>query len=129
MRIERLSNPDAATVRALWPPTPNVEDDVRVIIEQVRAGGDEALRELAERFDPAGVAPDRLPVPPQEIEGALGWAEPAILDSLRVAITNVRAVAQAQVGHGAVVELSDGHYVEIAEVPVRRVGIYVPSGR
>ena len=129
MRIERLSNPDAAAVRALWPPAPNVESDVRAIIDQVRAGGDAALRELAERFDPAGIAPDRLAVPPQEIEGALGWAEPAILDSLRVAIANVKAVADAQIGHGAVVELSDGQYVDIAELPVRRVGIYVPSGR
>src|SRR3954471_14965881 len=105
MRIERLSNPDATTVRALWPPAPNVEDDVRAIIAQVRQGGDEALRELAERFDPAGVAPDRLRVPPQEIEGALGWADPGILDSLRLAIANVRAVAEAQLSPGDVIEL------------------------
>ncbi|HEX6713359.1 MAG TPA: histidinol dehydrogenase [Thermoleophilaceae bacterium] len=129
MRIERLSNPDAARVRALWPPALNVEGDVRAIVEQVRSGGDAALRELAERFDPAGIAPDRLAVPAQEIEGALGWAEDSILDSLRVAIANVKAVADAQVGHGAVVELADGQYVEIAEVAVHRAGIYVPSGR
>lgn len=116
-------------MRGLWPLAPNVEDDVRAILEQVRSGGDAALRELAERFDPAGVAPDRLAVPVQEIEGALGWADPAILDSLRVAIANVKAVAEAQVGHGAVIELSDGQYVDIAEIPVRRVGIYVPGGR
>jgi histidinol dehydrogenase len=129
VRIERLSNPDAATVRALWPPAPNVEDDVRAIVEQVRAGGDAALRELAERFDPAGIAPDRLAVPAQEIEGALAWAEPQILESLRVAIDNVKAVADAQIGHGLVVEPGEGQYIEIAEVPVRRVGIYVPGGR
>jgi histidinol dehydrogenase len=129
MRIERLTNPDAATVRALWPAAPNVEDDVRAIAEQVREGGDAALRRLAERFDPAGVAPDRLAVPAQEVEGALGWADDAILDSLRVAIANVRAVAEVQVGHGAIVELGDGQYIDIAEVPVHRVGVYVPSGR
>jgi histidinol dehydrogenase len=129
VRIERLSDPDAATVRALWPPAPNVEDDVRAIVQQVREGGDAALRELAERFDPAGVAPDRLAVPPQEIEAALGWAEPEILDSLRVAIENVRNVAQAQVTHATVVEPGEGQYIELAEVPVRRAGIYVPAGR
>jgi histidinol dehydrogenase len=129
VRVERLSNPSAAQVRALWPPAPNVEDDVRAIIDQVRSGGDAALRQLAERFDPAGVAPDRLAVPAQEIEGALGWAEPQILDSLRVAIANVKAVADAQIGTDAIVELSDGQYIEIAEVPVRRAGIYVPGGR
>jgi histidinol dehydrogenase len=129
MRIERLSNPSANEVRSLWPPAPNVEADVRAIVDQVRAGGDAALIELAERFDPARVAPDVLAVPTQEIEGALGWAEPELLDSLRVAIANVEAVARAQVGHGAVVELGDGQYVDIAEVPVRRAGAYVPGGR
>jgi histidinol dehydrogenase len=129
MRIERMSSPSAAQVRALWPPPPDVEADVRAIVDQVRAGGDAALRELAERFDPAGVAPDRLRVPAEEIEGALGWAEPGILDSLRVAIANVRKVAESQVGHGAVVELADGQYVDVAEVPVLRAGVYVPAGR
>jgi histidinol dehydrogenase len=129
VRIERLSNPDAVTVRGLWPPAPNVEDEVRAIVEQVREGGDEALRALAERFDPAGIAPDRLAVPAQEIEGALGWAEDQILESLRVARANVKAVAEAQMAYGTVVEVAEGQYVEIAEVPVRRVGIYVPGGR
>ena len=129
MRIERLSNPDAATVRALWPAAPNVEEDVRAIVEQVRSGGDAALRELAERFDPAGVAPDRFAVPAPEIEAARAWAEPAILESLQIAIANVRAVAEAQIGHGAVVEPAEGQYIEISEVPVRRAGIYVPAGR
>src|SRR5689334_17046793 len=123
MRIQRLADPDAAAVRALWPAAPNVESDVRAILDEVREGGDEALKRLAERFDPAGVAPDRLAVPAPEIDSALSWADDGILDSLRLAIANVEAVAKAQIGHGAVVELADGQYVEIAEVPVRRVGI------
>src|SRR4051812_45174810 len=129
MRIERLSNPSAADVRALWPPAPNVDADVRAIVDEVRAGGDAALRDLAERFDPARVAPDRLAVPAQEVEGALGWADPLLLQSLRVAVANVRAVAEAQVGDGTFVQLANGHFVDIAEVPVNRVGAYVPSGR
>jgi histidinol dehydrogenase len=129
MRIERMQAPDAAAVRALWPAPPDVEADVRAIVDQVRSGGDAALRELAERFDPAGVAPDRLAVPVQEIEAAIAWAEPEILDSLRLAIANVRRVAEAQVEHGATVEPGEGQYVEIAELPVRRAGIYVPAGR
>src|SRR4051812_43356958 len=129
MRIERMQAPSAAAVRSLWPPPPDVEADVRAIVDQVRSGGDAALRELAERFDPAGVAPDRLAVPAQEVEAALGWAEPAVLESLRVAIANVRKVAEAQVEHGTMVEPGEGQYVEIAELPVRRAGIYVPAGR
>lgn len=129
MRIERLQNPTAAEVRALWPVAPDVERDVAEIVAQVREGGDAALRALAERFDPAGVAPDTLAVPAQEIEAALGWAEPEVLDGLRFAIENVRAVAEAQVGTQTIVELPAGQLVEVAELPVKRAGVYVPSGR
>jgi histidinol dehydrogenase len=129
MRLERMSNPSAAEVRALWPPPEAVETEVRAILEQVRSGGDRALRELAERLDPAGVAPERLSVPVQEIEGALGWADPELIEAMQVAIGNVRAVAEAQVAHGAIVEVADGQMVDITEVPVRRAGAYVPAGR
>jgi histidinol dehydrogenase len=129
MRIERLSDPAAEDVRALWPAAPGVEADVRAIVEQVRADGDRALRDLAERFDPSGVAPDRFAVPTEEIEAGLGWAEPALLEAMKVAAANVRMVAEAQVGHGALVELEAGQMIEIAELPVRRVGAYIPSGR
>jgi histidinol dehydrogenase len=129
MRIERMQSPGAADVRALWPQAAGVEDDVKAILAQVRSGGDAALRELAERFDPAGVAPDRLAVPPAEIEAALDWADPDLLDAMRIAIANVRAVAEAQVGHGTVLELDPGHIVEVAEMAVRRVGAYIPGGR
>lgn len=129
MRIERLQSPTAAEVRALWPAVPDVEQDVAAIIAEVREGGDSALRSLAERFDPAGVAPDTLAVPAQEIEGALGWAEPDVLEGLRLAIANVRVVAEAQLGTHTLVELPAGQVVDIAELPVKRAGVYVPSGR
>jgi len=129
MRIARLDSPTAAQVRALWPPAPGVAEDVADIIEQVRNGGDDSLRDLAERFDPAGVAPDRLTVPSEEVEAAIGWAEPHLIEAMRTAIANVRAVAEAQIAHGTVLELDEGQIVEVAEVPVHRVGAYIPAGR
>src|SRR5881275_2877641 len=119
MRIERMKSPSAAEVRALWPAAAGVEPDVAAIIARVREGGDGALRELAEQFDPAGVAPDRLRVPAEEVEAALGWAEPELIEALRVAIANVRAVADAQVAHGTILEMEPGQIVDIAELPVR----------
>jgi len=124
-----MESPSADQVRALWPPAPGVEDDVAAIVAQVREGGDAALRELAERFDPAGVAPDRLSVPVEEIEAAIGWAEPELVESMRLAMSNVRRVAEAQVGHGTIVELEPGQVVDLAEVAVGRAGVYVPAGR
>lgn len=124
-----MQMPSADDVRGLWPPAPEVEREVAEILAQVRSGGDEALRELAERFDPARVAPDRLAVPAAEIDAALGWAEPALLEAMKVAAQNVRAVAEAQVGHGTTLELEPGQILELTELPVRRIGAYIPGGR
>ncbi|HEV2075652.1 MAG TPA: histidinol dehydrogenase, partial [Thermoleophilaceae bacterium] len=130
MRVSRFGpEAGAADVRALLPSPRRVEEEVRTIIEEVRAGGDDAVRRLTERFDRAEVGPDGLAVPAREIEAAVGTLDPAALRGLRAAIENVRAVARAGRSDGATVELRDGQRVDIAEVPVRRAGAYVPGGR
>lgn len=130
MRVSRFG-PEAqpADVRALLPAPRAVEEEVRTIMEEVRAGGDDAVRRLTEHFDRAEVGPDGLAVPAREIEAAVGTLDPAALRGLRAAIENVRAVARAGCSDRATVELRDGQRVEIAEVPVRRAGAYVPGGR
>ena len=120
----------AAGIRALTPKPRDVEDDVRMIIDEVRAGGDDAVRRLTERFDRAALAPESLLVPLHEIESAASTLEPAVLRGLRTAIANVRAVAEAALRKSPVrVELPERQVVEIAEVPVRRAAAYVPGGR
>jgi histidinol dehydrogenase len=120
----------AAGIRAMTPKPRDVEDDVRTIVNEVRAGGDNAVRRLTERFDRAALAPESLLVPLHEIESAASTLEPAVLRGLRTAIVNVRAVAEATLRKSPVrVELPERQVVEIAEVPVRRAAAYVPGGR
>jgi histidinol dehydrogenase len=130
MRIQRFG-PDAGApdIRGLFPAPPEVEDDVRAILDEVREGRDKAVRRLTERFDRAEVGPESLAVPPAEIEASLGVLEPRVLDGLRTAIANVKAVARAQLRDAAVLELEQGQRVEMDEVPLRRAGAYVPGGR
>jgi histidinol dehydrogenase len=55
-----------------------------------------------------------------------------VLDGLRTAIANVKAVAKAQVQVAdelVSIELPQGHNVEILEHPVGRAAVYVPGGR
>jgi histidinol dehydrogenase len=104
-------------------------DDVRAILEDVRSGGDEAVLRYTERFDHAELAPDELRVDARELEASVGLLEPAVLRGLRTAIANVRQVAKAQLGDPLSIELPEGQRVEVAELPVRRVGIYAPGGR
>jgi histidinol dehydrogenase len=120
----------AAAIRALTPEPRGVEDDVRMIIDEVRAGGDAAVRRLTERFDRAALAPETLLVPLHEIESAAATLEPGVLRGLRTAIANVSAVAEAGLQKEPLrVELPERQVVEVAEVPVRRAAAYVPGGR
>jgi len=119
----------AAEVRALAPEPPAVEEDVRTIVAAVRERGDSAVGELTARFDRADVPPERLRVAPEEIESALRALEPGLREALETAIANVRAVARASLHAGIEVELPAGQRIEVAELPVRRAGAYVPGGR
>ena len=130
MRVERFGpGATAAEIRGLTPPPRDVEDEVRAIVDEVRSGGDAAVRALTERFDHAQLGPAELAVPAAEIEAAIGTLEPAVLAALRTAIANVRAVADAQLRETVSVDLEQGQAVEISELPVRRAGAYVPGGR
>jgi histidinol dehydrogenase len=110
-------------------PEGGIEDAVREIIAAVQERGDAAVLDYTERFDHAELAPSDLVVAPREIEASLGVLEPDVLNALRRTIRNVRAVAQAQLADPVVVELPEGHVVEVVEGPVRRAGLYVPGGR
>ena len=125
MRVHRARN---VWSRAGSAPTPI--SGVAEIIEEVRARGDAAVLDFTERFDHAELAPDQLVVDPNELESAVGVLEPDVLNGLRVAIANVKAVARAQVRDEPVrVELPEGHVVEVIERAVRRAAVYVPGGR
>src|SRR5207249_10435511 len=129
-RGERFRDQGAAGgVRAPPPCPPGREGEVRTILDEVRSGGDAAVRRLTERFDHAELGPEELAVPPAEIDAAIGTLPPAVLAGLRTAIANVRAVAEAQLREPVRVELDEGHAVEVSEVPLHRAGAYVPGGR
>ena len=130
LRVTRFGkDARAEEIRALAPPPRAVEDEVRAIVDAVRREGDTAVRRYTAEFDHAELTPDELRVPPRDIDEAVALLEPEVLGGLRKAIANVRAAAEAQLRDPVAVSLEDGQAVEIAEVPVRRAGAYVPGGR
>jgi histidinol dehydrogenase len=139
MRIERLGVADVARlggtraaaehVRALIPDGTSVEQAVREIVQAVRAGGDEAVREYTRRFDTAGNEPKPLIVAPQELDAAIRELPLELVAGLQVAIANVAEVAQAGVDESRTVSLSQGQSVTLREVPVGAAAVYVPGGR
>ena len=105
--------------RRAGPPAPTAEA-VAEILAEVRG----ARRRRRAATSPSASTrrswrPSELRVDPRELEAAVGVLEPAVLDGLRTAIANVRAVAEAQLR-----EPVDGRACprasacEVAEVPV-----------
>ena len=119
----------ATEIRSLVPDPRSVEEGVRAIVAEVRVGGDTALRELTARIDGAVVGPGRLRVEPAVLSAAAASLDPAVVDGLRTAIANVRAVAVAQLRERIAIELPEGQVVDVEELAVRRAGIYAPAGR
>ena len=99
---------------------------VRQILNDVRIGGDAALRRYTERFD--GCAVDDLLVPPAELDAALAGAAPEFQEALRAAHAAISAYHAEHVPVDGRYE-RNGIVVRDVQRPVDRAGIYVPGGR
>ncbi|MBD8060875.1 histidinol dehydrogenase [Oceanitalea stevensii] len=96
------------------------------IIDDVRARGGAALRDLAERFD--GVRPEHLRVPARALAEALEGLDPQVREALELSIDHNRAGHTAQLPTERDTEILPGGHVRQRWVPVSRVGLYVPGG-
>jgi len=116
-------------------------EEVRAILEEVRSGGDAAVRELTHRFD--GVRLDSLRVPEGESERALTSIDPQLHEALELAYSRILAyhreepgIADAGSREGGALGDADGGVFELDGVRVRRMirsvsraGLYAPGGR
>jgi histidinol dehydrogenase len=94
------------------------------IVEDVRRRGDEAVFELAERFD--GTRPEQLRVPIAEIEQA--EVSEQVMAALRESIRAVRAFHERQRPESFRYSTYPGVEAERRFVPLDSVGVYVPGG-
>jgi len=112
-------------------PRPKVDGDepvaaVRQILQQVREGGDAALRALTERFDRVTISEVR--VGRDEIDAALAAIPDALRDALEAARSAIEAFQWSTVRAPRRYE-RDGLVVDDLLRPVDRAGLYVPGGR
>ncbi len=97
------------------------------ILERVKNGSEETLRELAQEFD--GVKPLDIRVPQSALDQALAQLDPEIRAALELSISRIRKVHLDQVRTDKTVQVVDGGSVTEKWIPVDRVGLYVPGGR
>ena len=100
---------------------------VAPILERVKNGNEETLRELAQEFD--GVKPVEIRVPQSALDQALAQLDPTIRAALELSITRIRKVHLEQVRDDKTGQVVDGGSVTEKWIPVDRVGLYVPGGR
>ena len=97
------------------------------VVGMVREGGDEAVRRLTRRLD--GVDIEDARVPQSELESALGLVAPAVREAIQLLAANLRQTASASMPAATREVLPHGQIVATRQVPVGRVGLYVPGGR
>ena len=105
-----------------------VEDTVRDIIENVRQNGDEAIRELAKKFDHVDL--DSIAVTREEIEEAYEKVSPKLVEELENAAYNIQRFHEMQMPPGLWLrEVEPGVTLGVKSTPLERVGCYIPGGR
>lgn len=104
----------------------DVEAVVDGIIADVRARGDQALRDYAKKFD--GAELDSLLVSKEEIDEAFAAVGEDFLTTLRMAAANIRAFHEHQVHKDFVINDTPGVVLGQKYTPIEKAGVYVPGG-
>ncbi|MBQ6971308.1 MAG: histidinol dehydrogenase [Synergistaceae bacterium] len=105
--------------------SPDVAETVRGILADVKARGDEAVREYEVKFGGTG----ELEVPEEEIPRSLETVGAEYAGMLSRAAGNIRAFHARQVREGFMFSPEEGVILGQRVIPLKRVGLYVPGGR
>ena len=121
-----VAEQNAALERPAQSSHDQVQQVVREIIDNVRARGDEALREYAHKLDRC--PDDELKLSADEIEAACLRIEPDLKAAIDEAYENIAKFHAAQQPCHVTVETVPGVVCQTATHPIEKVGLYVPGG-
>lgn len=106
-----------------------VQQAVADVIADVRARGDEAVREYSLKFDNYG--PDSFLLTAEQIEEVMARVPQQVIDDIRFVQDQVRRMAEAQLASLGEFEIETLPGVKLGQknVPIDAVGAYVPGGK
>jgi sulfopropanediol 3-dehydrogenase len=109
--------------------SPEVAEVVAGVIADVRARGDEAVREYSERFD--RWSPESFRLGPEDVERIVAEVPRQVVDDIRTVQASVRSFAERQLESMAAfeVETQPGVFLGQKHLPIAATGAYVPGGR
>ncbi|MEM9952803.1 MAG: histidinol dehydrogenase [Chloroflexota bacterium] len=106
-----------------------VQETVKTILADIRQRKDEAVRELSEKFDKW--SPESFKLSDEQIQEIVSSLPEQVIDDIKFAQTQVRNFAKAQRAalQDIEVETLPGVFLGHKNIPISRVGCYVPGGR
>lgn len=108
---------------------PGLAERVRLLIADIEARGEVAVREMSRDFD--HWEPEQFQLSPARIEEIVAGVDAGTLDDIRFAQAQIRNFAQVQLDSigDTEVETMPGVVLGHKNIPVGSVGAYVPGGR
>ncbi len=122
MNIDKLYNRSRLARRKY------IEEKVRVIIDDIRLNGDDAVLKYTRRFDGVKLTARQLSVAESEISGAFQDITPEFVGHLKTIINNVSSYYKKQLHKPCKVKGYDGIMLKEVVRPLDSVGIYIPAG-
>lgn len=104
----------------------NVQEVVRDIYKDVATRGDDALREFTSRFDGVNITDLRVSI--DEFEECEGQVSDLVKKSIAIAKDNIEKFHTSQWREVQHVETSPGVVCWTKQVPIQKVGLYIPGG-
>lgn len=96
------------------------------IINNVRINGDAALLKYSQQFD--DTAPEKLQVSELEIQEAIAKVPDELKQAIQTAYDNIYKFHKAQQTAAQVIETTPGVECWRKQVPIEKVGLYIPGG-
>ncbi len=105
------------------------EDRVKVIVEDVKQKGDEAVFSYTKQFDGVDITSNNLIVTEEEIAEAYEKVDSKLLEVIRKSLVNIRSFHQKQMQNSWFTSSEDGIILGQKVTALDKVGVYVPGGK
>ena len=106
-----------------------VKSTVEGILHDIETRGDEAVRELSDKFD--NWSPTSFRLSDEEIEAAVGRLSAETIDDIKFAQAQIRKFAEIQ--KAALKDVEEETFPGVTlghrNIPVNSVGCYIPGGK
>jgi histidinol dehydrogenase len=132
MKIIDCRKPEAAAeLEKLYERTAfpeDIERSVAELLSNIRANGDAAIAEYAEKFDGVKLTPEQFRVSDEEIAQAANEVDPVMAEAIQLAYTNIMAFTKQRIPKDWSFSPREGVTLGERFVPLDRIAAYIPGG-